>query len=127
MSAGSPGPVEQLAPDIHAVALQQGEVVVLGPEGQPAAGLTRVPAGWYYTELGHHRLTVAVAQLQSDRAAAEASASAYRHALGARDGGDGGCAGAVLLLVGLLLFGLGVVVGRFVLPTRAASQSTRVD
>lgn len=114
----STGPVEQLAPSVHAAALQQGELVLLSPDGQPSTAVTQVSSGWYYTETGHHRLTVAVAQLQADRMAAEARASALEYALGTRVlPSDPGLVEAVPLLVGLLLFGLGVVVGRLVLPS----------
>lgn len=112
------GPVEELAPGLQAVALQQGELVLLGPDGQPWPAVTRVSSGWYYTELGHHRLTLAVAQLQSDKAAAEARSSALEYALSTRasPGSAAGLFEVVALSLAVLTFAAGVVVGRLVLP-----------
>lgn len=105
--------LEQLPPGLQAVAMQRGEVVLLGPEGKPSSAVTEVSSGWYYTELGHHRLTLAVAQLQADRVAAEARAEALQYALDTRaPPAEVGYGYAAALLTGALLFALGAVVGR---------------
>lgn len=117
MSVGGPAPLEQLALGLQAVEIHGGELVLLAPDGLPAPVATHVPQGWYYTELGHHRLTLAVAQLQSDRAAAEARTSALEYALSTRaEPTNTGIFEGTLLALALLAFAAGVVVGRLVLP-----------
>lgn len=125
--ATSAGAME-LPTGVQAVPLQRGEVVLLEADGQPAKAPTQVPPGWYYTELGHHRLTVAVAQLQSDRAAAEAKVEALEYALAAqRANGAGEQPSTQRYVVAMvLLFALGTALGyglrKFpgaVLPARA--------
>jgi len=74
-------PARELPETTGAVKLQEGTVYLLSEDGQVDTVPTRLPAGWWYSVAGHQRLTLAVAQVQADRSAADARAEALQQAL----------------------------------------------
>lgn len=91
--------------------VQEATAVVLAADGQPEEGLVKLPAGVFYTAPGHQRLTAAFAQVQLDKAAAQARADALQQALIMREPAPPSRVGtgAVLAVAVLLLLGGGVV------------------
>lgn len=66
----------ELAPGVHMVPIQSGEVLVLTPTGLPEDAPTQVPAGYWVSLTGYERLQATMSQYHVDRVSAQTRADA---------------------------------------------------